>query len=206
MDVQRVELVRGGGWHEIGDRTVWSPLVAVCESGSDGPEARLGLELRNGVPEVREVLVRSVGTGRAVRATDLRLKLDDLIEDALAEAAFLHDDRTAEGWRDSPFARRELAANPHAFDDMIRPSGDDAERRSTKQQVQKARRRPRQKVTDEVLRQVADVYRANVNDRPTQAVRERFDLRPSTASLYVRRARDAGYLGPALNGKAGEQA
>ena len=88
----------------------------------------------------------------------------------------------------------------------MRPTVDDQERRVTAKAVARARARSRRKVTDEVLRQVADVYRANVNDRPTQAVRERFGMPRSTAALYVRRARDAGHLGAALNGKAGERA
>jgi hypothetical protein len=54
-------------------------------------------------------------------------------------------------------------------------------------------RHPRRKVTPDLLAQVANVYRANrPSGKPTTAVREHFDLAESTASLYVKRARDAG--------------
>ena len=202
----RVEFVRGGDVHALGDRRVWSPLVAVVESEGAGPEFRLSIEMRNGVPEVREVTVLSVGTGRAIRPIDLRVKLDQLVEDAISEAALLASVPTAGDWRDTPLGRRELAADPNVFDDMVHLPGDDAERRATAKLVQQAARRPRRKkVDDELLLKVAEVYRANVDDRPTQAVREHFQVKPSTASWYVRQARDAGHLGPAAIGKAGEQ-
>jgi hypothetical protein len=71
----------------------------------------------------------------------------------------------------------------------------------------KSRARAARKVniTDDVLREVAEVYRANVSDRPTLAVAEHFDKGHSAAALYVKRARERGFLGPAAKGKAGEQ-
>ncbi len=209
--VDRVEMVRDGDWHEIGDRWVWSPLVAIGEAGAGGVELRLALEMREGVPEVREVTFRSVGTGRAVRATDLRIKLDDLLEDALMLAALLVS--TDAKWRDTPFGRRELAAAPELYEGpWVRPSANESERLATKRAVQQTRKGPRRKVTDELLRDVAEVYRAHIDDRPTQAVRERFGMPQSTAALYVRRARERTdpetgkpFLGAALKGKAGER-
>jgi hypothetical protein len=46
--------------------------------------------------------------------------------------------------------------------------------------------------------------RANVSDKPTEAVAEHFD-KGHTAALYIKRARERGFLGPAIKGKAGEQ-
>jgi len=172
--------------------------------GADSPELRLAIEMRNGNPEVREVALTSIGTGRAVRSADLRLKLDDLVEDALVEAALLRSVPTPGDWRDTALGRRELAAHPEQYEGMVRPAVNDSERRVTKKTVQ-AHRRRHQKVTEAVLKEVAEVYRGNLHDRPTQAVREHFGVKQSTASWYVRRARDAGYLGEALNGKAGER-
>lgn len=60
-------------------------------------------------------------------------------------------------------------------------------------------------ITDELLREVADVYRANVDDRPTIAVAEHFGRQHRTAALYVKKARERGFLGAAAVGKAGEQ-
>jgi hypothetical protein len=55
----------------------------------------------------------------------------------------------------------------------------------------------RRKMTHQVLREVADVYTAAVvTGAPTKAVTEHFGPAPSTASLYVKTARDAGLLPP----------
>lgn len=212
VEIERVEMVRDGDWHEIGDRLVWSPLLAIGELAPDEVELRLGVVMRDGVPEVREVTFRSVGTGRPVRALDLRIKLDDLLEDAVKLGAFVRSGETG-GWRDTPFGRRELAAHPELYGGpWLRPTANDQERLATKEAVTKVRKRPRRKVTDELLREVAEVYRANVDDRPAQAVRERFGMPTSTAALYVQRARQrtdpktgAPFLGAAIKGKAGEQ-
>lgn len=60
-------------------------------------------------------------------------------------------------------------------------------------------------VTDELLRQVAQVYRDNINDNPTTAVAHHTGGAHRTAVLYVQQARQAGFLGAALPAKAGEQ-
>jgi hypothetical protein len=59
--------------------------------------------------------------------------------------------------------------------------------------VSRARRNTRRLLSDDRLRLVADVYRANPG-RPTAAVAEHFALERRTARLYVKRARDAGLL------------
>jgi len=59
-------------------------------------------------------------------------------------------------------------------------------------------------VTDDFLRKVAEVYRANVENGPTKAVEEQFKVSHRTAGDYVRRARERGFLGRATRGKAGE--
>jgi transposase len=53
-------------------------------------------------------------------------------------------------------------------------------------------------VTDATLDEVANVYREHAGGgAPTKAVAEHFAVADSTASLYLRRARDAGKdLGP----------
>ena len=81
---------------------------------------------------------------------------------------------------------------------------------STREQSDEAIRHPRKaakkrRMTDDLLQAVAEVYRANVDRNPTQAVQEQFDKAPSTAALYVKLARERGFLGAAVPGKAGEQ-
>jgi hypothetical protein len=68
----------------------------------------------------------------------------------------------------------------------------------------RAVRSARRKVTDDVLRDVAEVYRREIGKNPTEAVADHLGVAMRTAGLYVRRARDAGFLGEALRGKAGE--
>lgn len=70
-----------------------------------------------------------------------------------------------------------------------------------------ARRRTRRRgITDELLRDVATTYRANVDDRPRDAVAERYTVALATAARYIKLARERGFLGPAPGpGKAGER-
>jgi hypothetical protein len=60
-------------------------------------------------------------------------------------------------------------------------------------------------LSDDQLVEVARVYRDNVHSRnPTQAVAHHFHLSHSTAARAVRRARNAGLLGPAVERRPGE--
>lgn len=69
-----------------------------------------------------------------------------------------------------------------------------------------SKRAPRGQVGDETLREVALTYRtAHARGQaPTQAVMERWYVSRSTASRWVKRARQAGMLGPATPRVAGE--
>jgi hypothetical protein len=67
---------------------------------------------------------------------------------------------------------------------------DDAARRRT---ITGLRRQSRNTMTREVLEQVAAVYRGNPT-APTKAVKREFGIADSTASSYVKQAREAGLL------------
>lgn len=69
------------------------------------------------------------------------------------------------------------------------------------------RHRPRRgaRLSDDLLENVARVYRAHSNN-PTAAVAETLHIARSTAGRYVARARARGFLGPAIGPKAGESA
>ncbi|MFS3127484.1 hypothetical protein ACLM5J_03670 [Nocardioides sp. Bht2] len=56
--------------------------------------------------------------------------------------------------------------------------------------VQQARRR----VNDDQLREVARVYKANLDGAPTAAVRDHFDTSLRTASNWVKRATERGFI------------
>lgn len=63
-------------------------------------------------------------------------------------------------------------------------------------------RRPRQpKITDDMLAEIARVYRDHLDEGPWEAIRDRFDVSESTAGRYVLLARKAGYLPATTAGK-----
>jgi len=66
------------------------------------------------------------------------------------------------------------------------------------------RRESRRHVTDDVLREVAQIYRDNVDGNPTAAVARHTGRAHRTAALYVQKAREKGFLGPSIGRKAGE--
>lgn len=68
-----------------------------------------------------------------------------------------------------------------------------------------ARKRRRNAVTDQHLRDVVAIYRAarEQGDAPTMAVAEQLDASHSTAARWVGMARHRGFLGPAVPGRAG---
>lgn len=59
----------------------------------------------------------------------------------------------------------------------------------------------KRRITTELLRQVADVYRANVDTAPTEAVARTFGVKPRMASTYVQKARERGFLPPTTQGR-----
>jgi hypothetical protein len=61
-------------------------------------------------------------------------------------------------------------------------------------------------ITDENLRQVAEVYRAALErgDPPTETVANVLNVARSTAARWVSKARERDFLGPAMRGRAGE--
>jgi hypothetical protein len=52
----------------------------------------------------------------------------------------------------------------------------------------------RRHVNAELLKQVAEVYRANFDNAPAEAVARTFWVKPRMAHEYVKRARDRGFL------------
>jgi hypothetical protein len=64
-----------------------------------------------------------------------------------------------------------------------------------------SRRPRRRKVTDDMLGEVARVYRDHFDEGPWQAIKDRFSVSESTAGRYVLLARKAGYLPDTTAGK-----
>jgi hypothetical protein len=59
----------------------------------------------------------------------------------------------------------------------------------------------RRHVTAELLSQVAEVYRANFDTAPAEAVARTFGVKQRMAHEYVRKARERGFLPPTTQGK-----
>jgi hypothetical protein len=84
-----------------------------------------------------------------------------------------------------------------------------AERAEFYEQFAIGARQPRQgsPLTDDNLRQVAELYRVAVEHGapPTQTVADQMHVARSTAARWVGAARKRGFLGPAVRGRGGEQ-
>jgi hypothetical protein len=149
-----------------------------------GPDIDATWQIRGGVPECVDVHITATEPGHEVRVTGLRgVRIEDLLDFAIKwMLSQQRMGRDAPTWFSFAEGSRQAVA-----------------------QVQAARAARKIKITDEFLAEVAEVYRANASDRPTQKVAEHFDKGHSAAALYIQRARKRGFLGPAIKGKAGEQ-
>jgi hypothetical protein len=129
------------------------------------------------VPRVMAVHTIQQDPRREVRASDFRrMRLEDALEEAWLRVTRKPARVTADGAAPSELLK----------DDADAP----LDKRRT---LRGLRSQNRRKITDELLDEVASVYRRNLDTgAPTKAVAERWGLAPSTASLYVKRARDAG--------------
>lgn len=102
---------------------------------------------------------------REIQTTDLRaVRIGDMLDHA-AEALTARDEPF--GWTTGPDVRG-----------------------TAQRTVRNARRR----VNDDLLRQVAAIYEANLDGAPVAEVEAEFGVSRRTASLYVKKARDAGYI------------
>lgn len=189
MAYEHVEVTEVADWVPVGT----SALPAVFEARfredvGGGPDLELTFAVRTGSPECREVRIKATAEGHEVRASDMRrIRVEDLMEQAIKEL------RVFRGHGD-----RDPRTGLYEFYDK---DPGHAEVQATRG----ARAARKVRMTDELLREVAEVYRANVANKPLEAVQDRFDKAHRTAALYVAKARERGYLNPALRGKAGEQ-
>jgi hypothetical protein len=174
------------GWVPIGDDFYLPPRFEM-DWASDGhqPSLRMQFEVIDGAPQCVDVQITRVPGGRAVQASDLRVA--SRVEDWTRGAAAL----VAE-----PMVERSGGAV------ATTPSRSASDAKAALAAIARSRRN---KITDQFLRRVAEVYRAHVEDAPTAAVAEQFNVSHRTAGDYLRQARERGHLGAAIKGKAGEQ-
>ncbi|HWL99082.1 MAG TPA: hypothetical protein VNP20_17195 [Nocardioidaceae bacterium] len=151
------------------------------------PAFEITVEMVCGVPQCRGVSMTSADDGQEVLSRHLRwLKLEDWITTGVAMIAMQVQHVDEHGVE---------AVDAQSSDEQI-----DA----TIRDLRAARRQPRRSATEARHREVAEIYRTAVTHAPTAEVATHFDVAPRTAALYVKQAREAGYLGAAIKGKAGE--
>lgn len=185
-DVTPLQTVKlGGEAYELPARFALAYQPASAGEVSDEPAWRMEFTVRDGIPQCRRITIEATHDGREIRSIDLRLKVEDLLE----------------------LAARNVAVRRVVVDGEVRllRSLDDFHSGDTLRAVRRTRQAGRRRITDDVLRAVATVYRQNVESNPTAAVSAHLGVADRTARLYVKRARDAGFLGEAVPGKPGER-
>ncbi len=135
------------------------------------------------VPRIIAFQVIQSDPKREVRTSDLRaVKLEDALEAAWLQV--VHRPSTVQPDADAGEAVKQAASAA-------------AEATNPRATFRGLRARNRRRISDEVHQEVAEIYQeAQPQGAPTKAVADHFGVAASTASLYVRRARDAGHLEP----------
>ena len=158
---------------------MWMEIEA---NGHDEPNLYARVEIRDDVPRLVELGWRASEHQREIRQKDLRETSVATILDEVYAMTIIE----VRGGK----AVLNLGDEGGEQDRKIRALLDEL-------RVGKGKRR----LTTELLRQVADVYRANIDHAPTEAVARTFGVRSRMASGYVQRARERGYLPPTKQGK-----
>jgi hypothetical protein len=168
---------------QVGDQQVPKAIDAHF-AGVDGqPSLDLRIEVVDGYPQCRRLVIASVEGGREVKQLDIdAVKVNAWVQ--VLPAAFALQITASDEHGLSAEGPSSLVAAAEAF------------RRARKGKAAR-------KLTPKFLAGVADVYRKNLTGNPTQAVARAYGIQPRTASLYVARARAEHLLAPAIPGKKG---
>lgn len=161
--------------HVIGNQLVPS-IVEVDFPGAGGqPALYMVIEVIDKVPRLTELTFRRVDGGREVRAKDLELvKIDDWVETFVA------------------LASGEVTHHEGGKMTIAYKTGSERVRESLRA-ISEARKGSRRPITDQVLRDVAEVY--NAQDKGgIEAVQRSFGFSRSTAIRRINKATEAGYI------------
>jgi hypothetical protein len=142
---------------------------------------RARFEIRDGVPQTVDFRITSTETGRGVTASDMK-RWEPVGEMALA--AFY---RFAKLMEHDDGANEELGAVQQTDEDALRATRSNIEAWSKDRETQ--------------LSLVAEVYRANLNGNPREAVKDLGPFSDRTASRRIEQARAAGLLPKTKQGK-----
>lgn len=167
-----------GHYVAVGDRVAPEWIDLELTGDASGPTTTARVEVHEGVPRVVAVgFVSRPGEGE-VRQAHLREAQVEALLGLVAAFSLRIDDETNE------------------IETGVDAGGDVGIESLAAIRNSRAKRR----VTPEFLREVAEVYKANMA-APTRAVRERFFVGERMASKYVQQARAAGLLPPTSPGR-----
>lgn len=178
----------------------WSPSVRFFPTwvefelrGRGYPDFHCRIELRGDIPRMVEFGWRSTEDQPEIRQKHLRaLEVAAVLD--MVYGMWVIEVRDL--WRD-----RDGIAVPTGIAVPDFDTGFDAEQVRVVHGLLYDMRAGRRHVDAALLRQVAEVYRANFDKAPAEAVARTFGVKPRMASEYVRRARERGFLPPTTQGK-----
>lgn len=167
---------------KVGEVHMWDAFTFTAESiGRPGIRLAMHMRVVEGVPRCVEVRLTSSYpdqpvTGSVLNGVDLETWIDRACARATREVETTTEEVSpdSEGWTPTTEARNRAI---------------DHSRREARRV-----RRARGSYSAETLRKVAEVYEANVDSFPTRAVREALGVAQSTAQLYVKKARERGFI------------
>lgn len=150
--------------------------------GFDEPNSWARVELRDNVPRLVEFGLRAGPDSREVMPKDLRdIDLNQMISVVYNGLVIRYD-------RDAKIVGYSLDPETE-FSREIR-------------EFLEQRRTGKRRITGAFLEQVAEVYRANIDHAPTEAVSRTFGVKHRMATDYVKQARDRKLLPPTKQGRA----
>jgi hypothetical protein len=169
----------------------WSAFIRMLPTwvefqfwGGNDPDLHCRIELRENVPRVAEFGWRATKSQQEIRQKHLRaITVENIAHMVYGLWVIELRDVTRDNAGEA--IRVELGGDQ---DRLIRGLLHDM-------------RAGRRHVNAEMLRQVAEVYRANFDAAPAEAVARTFGVKPRMAHEYVRRARERGFLPPTTQGK-----
>ncbi len=161
--------------------------VSQRRHGGSSPDMFVKVAVRDGAPQLVELSFISQPGQSEVRPKHFRaIDPDQLARDLYAGDVM------------------EIVFDSHGmevYQDGCPASWEVANRAATK--LIELQRRPREyrRIDDKLLREVAEVYRANIRTAPTKAVAKHFVVKDRMAATYVQRARGRGFLPKTKQGK-----
>lgn len=173
-------------WVRVRDQLVPPEISVHLPSAPDLPSLSMTIAMRREVPVCTEITITAKDDGREVRSADLHaVQIQDLVEVMVTAASSTILSSGADGGI-------VLGQNRGATEETFAAAA---------ATIRAARKGSRARVTDDFLREVAEVYRANIDGTPTVAIQEKYGVKYRTAARWVERARAQKVLPETTRGK-----